>query len=64
LWVAGRAWVDFVSYWPGLPSFIRRVHRDETAIATIKVAVDEFNADLAALVERIRNYRNKPSATH
>lgn len=57
LWVSGRAWVDFVSYWPGLPAFIKRVERDEEAIATIKVAVDEFNVDLAALVERIQNYR-------
>jgi hypothetical protein len=57
LWVSGRQWVDFVSYWPGLPPFIQRVPRDEIYIATLKVAVDGFLADLNALVERITNYR-------
>lgn len=57
LWVSGRRWVDFVSYWPGLPPFIKRVERDEALIATIKVAADEFLIELAALVERIQSYR-------
>lgn len=60
LWIAGRSWVDFMSYCPGLPPFIKRVERDETAIATISVAVADFNADLAALVQFIRNYGMTP----
>lgn len=59
LWIAARPWVDFVSYCPGLPPFIRRVERDETYIATLAVAVEEFNAELAALVARIQSYRSK-----
>ena len=57
LWVAGRQWVDFVSYWPGLPPFIKRVQRDEPYIAALKVAADDFLTELDALVEFIRNYR-------
>ena len=56
LWVAGREWVDFVSYWPGLPLFVVREHRDEKLIAEISEAVDRFNQDLADVVEKVRAY--------
>lgn len=56
LWVAEREWIDFISYWPGLPLFVKRAHRDEEYISQIAAAVDQFNDELAALVERIRNY--------
>lgn len=58
LWVSGRRWVDFVSYCPGLPPFVKRVERDEAYIATLAIGVEDFLADLAALVERISNYRS------
>lgn len=56
LWVAEREWIDFVSYWPNLPLHVHREHRDEAYIAKIAAAVDEFNDELAQLVERIRSY--------
>lgn len=56
LWVTGRQWVDFVSYWPGLPLFRKRVERDERQIAAIKLEVEVFNKELRQLVEQIRNY--------
>jgi hypothetical protein len=49
LWVAEREWVDFVSYWPGLKPFVKRVYRDEPYIAAMKIAVEDFNAELQAL---------------
>jgi YqaJ-like viral recombinase domain len=58
LWVAEREWIDFISYWPRLPLFLKRVHRDEEYIATLASAVDQFNDELAATVDRIRNYSN------
>ncbi len=58
LWVAEREWIDFISYWPKLPLFVKRVHRDEAYIATLSAAVDQFNEELAETVERIRNYSN------
>lgn len=54
LWVAEREWLDFVSYWPSLPLFVKRVHRDEPYITTLATAVDEFNNELQQMVERIR----------
>lgn len=52
LWISGRQWCDFVSYWPGLPIFIKRVHRDEDCIAGLSFAVNEFIAELSAIVKK------------
>lgn len=54
LWITGRAWCDFVSYWPGLPLFVKRVQRDEDYIGRLAAAVGEFNAELDAIVARVR----------
>lgn len=58
LWISGRQWVDFVSYWPGLPLFVTRVHRDETYIATIAAEVAEFLAEMASVTKQIDAYRS------
>lgn len=57
LWISGREWVDFMSYWPGLPPFIKRVYRDETYIATIKMEVEDFLAEMDRVIEQVQNYR-------
>lgn len=57
LWVAEREWIDIVVYWPDMPVFIKRAHRDETYIATMAKAVDTFNEELAAMVDRVRSYQ-------
>jgi hypothetical protein len=57
LWISGREWVDFVSYWPGLPLFIKRVYRDETYIARIKAEVDIFNNEMLEVIERVKQYK-------
>ena len=54
LWVAERAWCDFVSYCPKLPLFVKRVYRDEPTIQKIAKAVDEFNAELREIVARFQ----------
>lgn len=59
LWVAERQWVDFVSYWPGLPLFVKRVERDEEYIAQIEAAVASFNAELSHTVARIKAMRGE-----
>lgn len=56
LWVSEREYWDFVSYWPTLPIFIKRVYRDEKYIAEIASAVAAFNQELAGVVEAIRQY--------
>ncbi len=56
IWISGRQWWDFVSYWPKLPMLTVRVFRDDIYIANMSAEIDAFNAELAELVERIRNY--------
>jgi hypothetical protein len=54
LGLTGRQWIDFVSYWPKLPLLVVRVQRDEAYIAALKIAVQEFNAELAELVRKFQ----------
>lgn len=56
IWLAKRDWWDFASYSPRLPLFVKRVERDDGYIANLIGAVDQFNIELAAMVERIRRY--------
>ncbi|MGM0985095.1 MAG: lambda exonuclease family protein [Pseudomonadota bacterium] len=46
LWVSEREWIDFVSYWPGMPLFVKRAYRDEAMIRTIAERVEAFYAEL------------------
>lgn len=54
MWLADRAWLDFVSYCPNLPLFVKRIHRDEAYIEELAAATERFNDELEAMVERIR----------
>lgn len=54
LWISGRQWLDFMSYWPGLPPFICRVERDPIYMVELAKKTGEFLADLDALTARIR----------
>lgn len=56
IWIAEREWWDFVSFWPKLPQLKVRVPRDDIYIKQMSAEIDAFNAELAELVERIRNY--------
>lgn len=53
----GRAWCDYVSYDPRLQEhlryFVRRVHRDEAAIAELERHVAEFLAEVEAKVAEL-----------
>lgn len=62
LWVADREWVDLVVYWPKLPLFTRRLHRDEDYISTLATAVEAFNAELSEVVARIATKPIKEAA--
>jgi hypothetical protein len=57
LWISGRQWVDFVSYWPGLPLFVKRMTRDELYIAKLREGINLFNNELRALVETVKAYK-------
>lgn len=60
LWVAEREWIDIIVYWPDMPAFIKRAYRDEPYIAEMSKAIDTFNDELAAMVERVRAYGTAP----
>jgi len=55
LWVAEREWIDFVSYWPKMPLFVKRVYRDEVYIKTLATEVDLFLAELDTHLAILRN---------
>lgn len=57
LWIAEREWVDFVSYWPGLPLFAKRVFRDEPYIARLAEAVRVFNEEMQETIAKVQQYR-------
>lgn len=56
LWVTERDWIDIAVYWPKLPLFVKRAHREDGYIANLAGAVKQFNDELAELVDRIRRY--------
>lgn len=62
LWVAEREWIDFISYWPKLPLFVTRLHRDEEYITNLSSAVDQFNEELDGIVESMKNYGKEERA--
>lgn len=51
LWIAEREWIDIAIYWPKMPLFTKRAYREEKYIAEIATAVEQFNSELAAVVE-------------
>jgi hypothetical protein len=54
LWVAEREWIDFCSYWPKLPLFVKRVYRDEDYIKNLAAEVARFNSEMLELIEKIQ----------
>jgi predicted phage-related endonuclease len=57
LFVTGRKWIDFVSYWPKLPLLRIRVERDEDYITMIGYQVAAFNTELDALVKHFEELK-------
>lgn len=56
LMVTEREWVDFMAYWPKMPKFELRVHRDEAYIASLRRGVAQFYEELDALVDFLKSY--------
>lgn len=54
LLVTEREWCDFVSYWPSLPLFVKRVYRDEAFIANLVSELNRFNDDMLVLETKIK----------
>lgn len=54
LYVTGRKWLDFLSYYPGLRPMIVRVQRDDKFIALLQQVLNNFCAELEKITEKIR----------
>jgi len=54
LFITGRKWWDRMSHCPGLPPLIDRYHRDDSFCAKLRVALDEFCAELDRIEEKLR----------
>lgn len=53
IWLSERDWCDFVSYWPGLPLFVKRVYRDDEYIKKLEAGVDQFLEEMETLQSQI-----------
>jgi len=57
MWVTGRQWWDFASYNPDFPEnlqlIVRRIKRNDEAIAKLEAEVKRFLAEVSAEVERV-----------
>tara|TARA_R110002012_G_scaffold106831_2_gene248116 strand:+ start:3685 stop:4296 length:612 start_codon:yes stop_codon:yes gene_type:complete len=53
LWVSEREWIDFVSYWPGMPLFIKRAYRDDIMISTIAERVESFHEEMERRISQV-----------
>lgn len=53
LWASEREWIDFISYWPGMPLFVKRMHRDEVMIRKIAERVKTFYEILDERMNRV-----------
>lgn len=54
LLVLEREWVDCVLYWPKMPRFVKRLHRDEAYIAKLNAEIRRFVGELDELVDWLR----------
>lgn len=66
LWVAGRAWVDAVSYSPDFPDGLRlaitRVHADPKAHAELQAEVEAAELEVEAIVAELQAKTKKVEA--
>lgn len=53
LFVTGRKWLDFVSYWPGLPLFVKRVYPDPEYFVALETALTAFEDEIKVLMAKL-----------
>lgn len=54
LFVTGRDYCDFMSYYPAIKPFIKRVHRDEALMSNLEIALNEFCDQLDKLETKLK----------
>jgi hypothetical protein len=53
LFVTGRAWWDFMSYYPGIKPFIIRVYPDKIFMDSLHMAIEELNKSVDSIAVEI-----------
>lgn len=53
LWISKREWLDYVSYTPGMPLFIKRVFPDLVYLETLVKELKAFEIELQQVIEQI-----------
>lgn len=53
LWISDREWIDFISYWPGMPLFVKRLYRDEAMIRKMAERAKTFYELLEDRMNRV-----------
>ena len=53
--VSGRKYLDFISYCPGMPIFIKRVEPDLEYIKNLKEQLDIFETELSQVVSVLKS---------
>lgn len=53
LWLSEREWIDFISYWPGMPLFVKRAYRDEVMIRKLQERVATFYEIMDQRINRV-----------
>lgn len=56
LWVSEREWTDLIVYWPNLPPLVKRQMRDDNYIRTLAAALNQFNDELDAIVQKVKSH--------
>lgn len=54
IWTCERDWCDFVSYWPRLPMFVKRIYRDDEYIKLMSAAIDVFLIELDNIQAKLK----------
>ena len=64
IWVTGRQWCDFMSYFPGLPHFLTRVALEAKYAAALDEHIPTFVEDLLEGRQRLLDMGVQPQAFH
>ena len=54
LFVTGRKWADFMSYYPGIKPLIVRAYRDEKFLKALHIELEKFCIELENITRRIQ----------
>ena len=55
LWISGRKYLDYISYCPGMPLFIKRVFPDADFISNLQIEINKFEEELQKMTNIIIN---------